>query len=120
MKTLFFLAVAAVAITWLIARWRKPPCRAYGSVDAIMPAFNEELCIVDSIEGLLKNPYFDQVIVVNDGSTDNTAEILDRLAAGHGRLVVVHQENTGKGGALMAGLTRVRARYVFLTDADTF
>ena len=120
MKTLFFLVVAAVAITWLIARWRRPPCRVYGAVDAIMPAFNEELCIVDSIYGLLKNPYFGQVIVVNDGSTDNTAEILDRLAARHRRLVVVHQENTGKGGALMAGLARVRARYEFLTDADTY
>ena len=85
-----------------------------------MPAFNEELCITDSIEGLLKNPYLDQVIVVNDGSVDNTAEILDRLAAKHPRLVVVHQENTGKGGALMAGMTRARADYVFLTDADTF
>ena len=119
MKTLFFLVVASVAIVWLIARRRTPPVRAYGSVDAIMPAFNEELCITASIEGLLKNRYLARVIVVNDGSTDNTRDILDRLASRHSRLVVVHQKNTGKGGALMAGLAQARARYVFLTDADT-
>ena len=119
MKTAFFLVVAAVAIVWLLKRWRRPPSQLFRSVDAIVAAFNEELCIVESVEGLLKNPYLNQVIVVNDGSSDNTATILNRLATKHKRLVVVHQQNTGKGGALMAGLARARARYVFLTDADT-
>lgn len=119
MKTLLFLTMAAVALAWLAARWRKPPSRAYASVDAIIPAFNEELCIVDSVEALLLNPYFDRVIVVDDGSTDATPQMLDQLAVFFPRLVVVHQENTGKGGALMAGVARARAPYVFLTDADT-
>jgi cellulose synthase/poly-beta-1,6-N-acetylglucosamine synthase-like glycosyltransferase len=44
---------------------------------------------------------------------------LDRLATRTPRLVVVHQANTGKGGAVMHGLKYVTARYVFLTDADT-
>lgn len=119
MKTLFFLAIVAVALTWLIARVRRPPLRAYRSVDAIVAAYNEELCIEQSLEELLRNPYFDRIVVVNDGSTDATPAILDRLAARQPRLVVVHQENTGKGGALMVGLVHVRAQYVFLTDADT-
>ncbi len=120
MKTVLFFVVAAAAIAWLIRRWRRPPSYLYRSVDAIMPAFNEELCIAASVEGLLENPYLDQIIVVNDGSSDKTAAILNRLAAKHKRLVVVHQKNTGKGGALTAGLARARARYVFLTDADTY
>ncbi|MFM9864705.1 MAG: glycosyltransferase [Micropepsaceae bacterium] len=120
MKTVLFFIVAAAAIAWLIRRWHRPPSHLYRAVDAIMPAYNEELCIAASVEVLLENRYLDQVIVVNDGSTDNTAAILNRLALKHKRLVVVHQRNTGKGGALMNGLSRARARYVFLTDADTY
>ncbi|NOT40974.1 MAG: glycosyltransferase family 2 protein [Alphaproteobacteria bacterium] len=120
MKTVLFFVVAAATIAWLIRRWSRPPSRLLRAVDAIMPAYNEELCITASVEVLLENPYLNQIIVVNDGSSDSTAAILDQLAAKHKRLVVVHQANTGKGGALMAGLARARARYVFLTDADTF
>ncbi len=119
MKAIFFLSVVAIALTWLALRWRRPPCRAYRSVDAIIPAFNEELCIRGSVGQLLKNPYFDRIIVVNDGSSDGTPAILDLLASEHQRLIVVHQKNTGKGGALMAGLAQTKARFVFLTDADT-
>ena len=85
-----------------------------------MPAYNEELCIEAALDVLLKNPYFNRVIVVNDGSKDDTTSILCRLALKHRRLIVVHQKNTGKGGALMAGLARATAPYVFLTDADTY
>lgn len=120
MKTTLFLLMVIVALVILIARWRRPPSQAYGSVDAVIPAYNEESCIAASANALLKNPYFSRVIVVDDGSTDETGPILERLAAENPRLVVVRQKNTGKGGALMAGIARARARYVFLTDADTY
>lgn len=119
MKTILFLVTAAVALAWLLAAARLKPARRYGSVDAIIPAYNEELCVVGSVRNLLANPYIDKVIVVNDGSTDKTAAILDLLKVVHTRIVVIHQANTGKGGALMAGVQRSNAKYVFLTDADT-
>jgi cellulose synthase/poly-beta-1,6-N-acetylglucosamine synthase-like glycosyltransferase len=107
------------ALAWLASRSRSKPARRYGSVDAIIPAYNEELCLVGSVRNLLANPYIDKLIVVNDGSTDKTAQILDLLAAIHSRVIAVHQANTGKGGALMAGVAVSKAKYVFLTDADT-
>ena len=119
MKTIFFLVTAVVALAWLVRKMRARPARRYGSVDAIIPAYNEELCLIGSVRNLLANPYFNNVIVVNDGSTDKTAQILDLLAAIHPRVVAIHQKNTGKGGALMAGVARTDAPYVFLTDADT-
>jgi len=119
MKTLAFLLVVIVAGLWLASRRRTAPSRAHGSVDAIVPAYNEQLCIIDAVERLLKNPYIHRVIVVNDGSTDRTAAILTLLEIKHSRVLVVHQENSGKGGALMAGLDRATAPYVLLTDADT-
>lgn len=119
MKTLAFLAVVIIAGAWLIWRRRMPPSCNFGSIDAIVPAFNEELCIADAARGLLASRYINRVIIVNDGSTDGTAAILDTLAAQNDRLLVVHQANSGKSGALMAGVARARAPYVFLTDADT-
>ena len=119
MKTFLFLATAFVTLSWLMASLRLKPSRRYGCVDAIVPAYNEELCIVGSVRNLLANPYIGKLIVVNDGSTDNTKPLLDLLGAIHSRVIVVHQANTGKGGALMAGVARSEAPYVFLTDADT-
>jgi cellulose synthase/poly-beta-1,6-N-acetylglucosamine synthase-like glycosyltransferase len=119
MKTVLFLMTALVALAWLLARARTKPARRYGSVDAIIPAYNEELCLLGSVRNLLANPYINNLIVVNDGSTDRTASLLDLLAVVHPRVVAVHQANTGKGGALMAGVKRSDAKYVFLTDADT-
>ena len=80
----------------------------YESIDAIVPAFNEEICITKTIEDLLWNAYINRVIAVNDGSSDGTAAVLDRLAAKYKYLIVVHQANTGKGGAIMTGLKHVQ------------
>lgn len=119
MKTILFIATAIVSIAWILWHLRMPRSSNYGSVDAIVPAYNEELCIVGTVENLLANEYINRVIVVNDGSTDGTSRILDMLGAKYARLVVVHQQNTGKGGAIMTGLAHTDADYVFLTDADT-
>lgn len=119
MKTLLFLLAVTLTLTWWAWRLGLRPARYYGYVDAIVPAYNEELCIAHTVEGLMPNPYFGRIIVVNDGSTDGTRAELDRLAALYPRLTVIHQANTGKGGALMAGVAVTRAPMVFLTDADT-
>lgn len=119
MRTEIYLVVAIIGIIIIIFRRRLRPVQNFETVDAIVPAFNEERCIVDSVERLLQNPYLNRVIVVDDGSTDATPTLIDLLAVKHSRLTVIHQENTGKGAALMAGISRSVAEYVFLTDADT-
>lgn len=119
MRTQLFFLVVFVALAWIAWRSRFRPLRYYGSIDAVVPAYNEEVCIVRAVERLLRNPYFRRVIVVNDGSTDGTAALLDALDAREPRVVAVHQANTGKGGALMNGIARSDMPYVFLTDADT-
>src|SRR4051812_34725811 len=120
MKTILFFIMVGVTLLWLLWRARRGPSQNFGSIDVIVPAFNEEPCIGQSLRNLYFNPYVNRVICVNDGSTDGTATLLDKLAKANSRLVVVHQENTGKGGAIMHGLLRVTAPYVFLTDADTY
>lgn len=120
MEIAFFLALCAIVLVYLAARFRTQPCREHHSIDAIVPAYNEGPCLQRALTDLLHNPYIAQVICVNDGSTDDTAAVLDHMQKQwHGRLVAVHQHNTGKGGALMRGLEHVTAAQVFLTDADT-
>lgn len=119
MKTIIFTFTIVVALMWFIWRLRLKPSREIRSIDAIVPAYNEELCIAETIRGLLLNRYIMNVIVVNDGSTDGTGKIIDAFAAKCDRVIAVHQENTGKGGALMAGVAKAQSPHVLLTDADT-
>ena len=119
MRTMIYFVIAAIGVLAIAWGRRRAPVRAYNSVDVVVPAYNEAVCIEQSISGLMQNPYFNRIIVVNDGSTDGTGAVLDRLATHYPRLDVIHQENTGKGGALMAGIRQARSPFVFLTDADT-
>lgn len=114
-----FLLAAVLLLFGPVWLWRATPSYNYELIDAIVPAYNEEICITRTIEDLLWNAYINRVIAVNDGSSDGTAAVLDELAKKHKYLTVVHQANTGKGGALMNGLNYVEAPYVLLTDADT-
>jgi len=121
MKEVLFFVMCFSALIFMIQRLlRVSASKRFQSIDAIVPAFNEEPCLEQSLINLLRNRYIRRVICVNDGSTDGTAEIMDRLAARTNRLIAVHQANTGKGGAVMRGLEHVTAPYVFLTDADTY
>jgi cellulose synthase/poly-beta-1,6-N-acetylglucosamine synthase-like glycosyltransferase len=119
MKTLLFFAMCATVLAYLATNRRRPSKRLQ-SIDAIIPAFNEELCLKQTLRNLLLNPYVAKVICVNDGSTDGTADVLARLSRQwRGRLIAINQVNSGKGGALMHGLRHATAEQVFLTDADT-
>ena len=81
---------------------------------AIVPAFNEEKTIGDVLEVLEKVSLIKTIIVVSDGSTDNTVDV----ARNYNVEVVELEENRGKGGALIAGLENFRADVVLFLDAD--
>jgi cellulose synthase/poly-beta-1,6-N-acetylglucosamine synthase-like glycosyltransferase len=117
---LLFALMCVVALGYFVLGLRHKPSSNFASVDAIIPAYNEAPCLEASLVQLLRNPYIRRVICVNDGSTDDTAGVLARMARNWpDRLVAINQANTGKGGALMNGLRHATADQVFLTDADT-
>src|SRR2546430_12421410 len=92
------------------------------SLTVVMPAYNEE----DSIEAAsneVRTQVLDRVprsslLVVDDGSKDQTGEILDGIAARDSRITVLHQPNGGHGAAVIAGLNHATTDYVFLIDSD--
>ena len=87
-------------------------------ISVIIPAFNEEQTIGQVLEALRVLPLETQIIVVNDGSTDGTHQMLEELCAIY-ELTVVHcQENRGKGFAIRSGLPYVKGEIVVIQDAD--
>lgn len=97
-----------------------PALQEYPLVAVLIPCFNEgdnaEETITQALT--LKYPNF-EVIAINDGSSDNTGEVLNRLAAQHPRLRVVHlAENQGKAMGLQAGSLVTDAEYLLGIDGD--
>jgi glycosyltransferase involved in cell wall biosynthesis len=93
------------------------------AVSAIFPCYNDAPTIgglVDDVHGALKSLVEElEVIVVNDGSSDRSREVLDGLAADRSWLRVIHHSvNRGYGGALITGFSVARFDWIFYTDGD--
>lgn len=87
----------------------------------VVPVYNEEATIGPVIERLLsiELPIPREILVVNDGSTDGTRDVLDRLPPAGDRLRIVHAEvNGGKGRAIRTGFEQARGTIVAIQDAD--
>lgn len=87
----------------------------------IIPAYNAEPYLkecLDSIGRLNMRGRGFEVIVVNDGSTDGTAELLDAYAKTHTEVMVLTQENRGLSAARNAGVRQAKGKYVCFVDAD--
>lgn len=83
-------------------------------IAAIVPAYNEAKNIGSVLSVLTRSPLIDEVIVVNDGSTDNTAEVAARYRV----RVIDLPANVGKGGAMKIGANNTDAEILLFIDAD--
>jgi glycosyltransferase involved in cell wall biosynthesis len=87
-------------------------------VSFLIPAFNEAATIGEVLERVGSLDLDKQVIVVDDGSADGTAEIAERWGARNDGFVVIRQPNRGKGAAVRAGVPHVDGDIVVVQDAD--
>lgn len=86
-------------------------------LSVIVPAYNERDTILDTLRRVLAVNLEKQVIVVDDGSTDGTSQLLDGVK--HPDLLVIHhQRNQGKGSAIRTAIPHVRGDAVIIQDAD--
>ena len=94
-----------------------PNLKSFPKVSIIIPAYNEEKVIQQTIEGLLETKYpKKEIIVVDDGSVDNTLSISMQYKD---KIKVLHKENGGKASALNYGLQYSTGDIVAIVDADT-
>jgi glycosyltransferase involved in cell wall biosynthesis len=87
-------------------------------VSLIIPVFNEAATIGEVLARVDALELDKQMIVVDDGSTDGTSEIVDAWQAQHDHIVVMHQPNRGKGAAIRAAIPHVAGDIVIIQDAD--
>ncbi len=88
-------------------------------VATILPVFNEELNVSGVLDVLHASSFLDEIILVDDGSSDNTYEILNRAAALDQRMQIIrHDQNRGKGQAIFSGWSATSAPILLLLDAD--
>jgi glycosyltransferase involved in cell wall biosynthesis len=87
-------------------------------VSFIVPAFNEAATIQQLLERVDALELQKQIVVVDDGSTDGTAEIAERFRGDRTDIVVVRKENGGKGSAVRAAIPHLEGEVTVIQDAD--
>jgi glycosyltransferase involved in cell wall biosynthesis len=87
-------------------------------VSVVMPAYNEIDTIEEIIRRVLAVPLRIELIVVDDGSTDGTRDLLQKLQRERNFKVILQPKNGGKGSALRAGFAQVTGDIVIIQDAD--
>jgi len=84
----------------------------------LIPAFNEENAIsgvVKELQGIMRKVGNYEIIVINDGSTDNTGRALKKIS---GIKLIEHENNRGYGSSLKTGLRNAKGEWIIITDAD--
>lgn len=89
------------------------------NLEIIIPVYNTEQYVAECIESALnqKTKYSYRVVIVNDGSTDRSSEIINRYAS-NSRVRIIHQENRGFSGARNRALEHIGGEYITFLDSD--
>ncbi|MFS8202674.1 glycosyltransferase [Streptomyces sp. CWNU-52B] len=95
-------------------RWGRPITEP---VSVLVPAYNEAKCIESTVHSLMASDHPIEIVVVDDGSTDGTARIVENLRLPNVR--VVRQHNAGKPAALNRGIANARHDLIVMMDGDT-
>ena len=91
------------------------------TVSVIIPVYNVAKYLSRCVESIISQDYGDlQIILIDDGSTDGSAELCDSFAEKDRRVLTVHQSNHGVAAARNAGLAHVAGGYIFFLDSDDF
>ncbi|MGY2129988.1 bifunctional polysaccharide deacetylase/glycosyltransferase family 2 protein [Blastococcus sp. SYSU DS0617] len=120
--TMLGLGVLNTVLALVRARRRRNPPNVAGAtgVSVLIAAYNEEMVITRTLQYVLASEYrVDEVLVVDDGSTDGTAAMVRDVAALDPRVRLLQQPNSGKWAALNRGFEEAAHPLVVTLDADT-
>jgi glycosyltransferase involved in cell wall biosynthesis len=87
-------------------------------VSFLVPAYNEARTIVEVLDRVSALDFEKQIVVVDDGSTDGTGDLVENWRTGRDNIVLVRQENRGKGAAVRAAIPHAEGDVCVIQDAD--
>ena len=88
-------------------------------VSVIIPVYNVEIYLEEMLEGIREQTLSDiEIICVDDGSTDSSAEIIKKQAQKDTRIKYIYQQNQGGGAARNTGIDAAKGKYLICLDAD--
>lgn len=95
--------------------------RTLNKVSIIVPVYNVESSISRCLESIQTQTFTDlRIILIDDGSTDNSGTICDQFAKDDSRITVIHQENKGVSAARNAGIEIANSEYILFVDSDDY
>ena len=93
--------------------------RYNGKISIIVPIYNIEDYVSKCIESIINQTYSNlEIILVDDGSSDNSGRICDEFKRQDPRIVTIHKENGGLSSARNAGIEAAKGKYIVLFDDD--
>ncbi len=88
-------------------------------ISIIIPVYNNEKYIANAVNSIKKQSFKDwEMIIVDDGSTDDTAVIVDSFATNDNRIVVLHQENQWIYASMNNGIINAKGKYIYILNSD--
>jgi peptidoglycan-N-acetylglucosamine deacetylase len=121
---IFILLLRLFILVCLAIKHKKqatsPQGQASPFISVVIAAYNEEKVIGRTIESILKSDYPNlEVIVVDDGSQDQTSSVVSRGFAADKQVLLFHKENGGKASAINLGIRKAKGDIIVAIDADT-
>ncbi len=99
-----------------------PPIQKHFSISAIVPCWNEGRNVLETVKAIMKTDYdnLKEIILVNDGSTDNTLEYMLKAKKQFKIIKILNKENSGKADSINQALKIAKGELVAIIDADSF
>lgn len=121
LRTLFIVIIALVRAWYERMNIAKSVEKFSPPISILIAAYNEETVIANTLNAVLISNYAGEmeIVVVDDGSLDRTANIVTAIAATDTRVRLVRQANLGKATALQVAITQARYPFIAMLDADT-
>ena len=91
------------------------------SISVVIPVYNVEKYLSKCVDSVLSQSFTDyEILLIDDGSTDNSGRLCDNYAEKYSCISVIHQENKGLGGARNTGIDHACEDYILFLDSDDY
>ena len=105
-------------MTFTSAKNKKNNLKRKSQLSVIIPVFNEQNTIREIVRRVMDSPSVAEIVIVDDGSTDGTRDILEEMKSNKMIRVILHDANIGKGAAVRTGINAVQGDLIIIQDAD--